>query len=224
MANNEKTDDLAQFHRSFTLTEDNEEECTPESRESFYKTNSDKFQVESQEFGRNQRNGIWEDQDQGYGSSRMGSDQSDEEDQDDQSWWGQQQMQKQSRRGARQQNNRQGDWQQDDEQDQNTEEPVMKTKVIEYNHKICFSTKPVKQCPEGTTSAHNYQQDNSGERQQGQKSKSVVKMAFACLDRSSVDARRMARQARRGVVVELDSENQPNFREDVQQPERCVRY
>ncbi|KAI6215597.1 Vit-6 [Aphelenchoides besseyi] len=44
------------------------------------------------------------------------------------------------------------EWQNSDEQDdQKQVQPVKRTQVIEYNHKVCFSSEPVERCPRGST-------------------------------------------------------------------------
>jgi hypothetical protein len=92
--------------------------------------------------------------------------------------------------------------------------------VLEFNHKICFSVQPVKQCPEGTSPAD---ENNSSSEDYSQKQQGDKKMQFACLSRSSSQARRLQRQARQGVIVDVSSQS-PSFVESVQQPTQCVAY
>jgi hypothetical protein len=66
-----------------------------------------------------------------------------------------------------------------DEEDEESR-PIMKTKVIEYNHKLCFSLRAVKQCPRGS-----FAEDTE-----------KSKVPFTCLNRSSPQTRRLLRQAR----------------------------
>ena len=95
------------------------------------------------------------------------------------------------------------------------------------NHKICFSTQPVKQCPEGTHPVRSQNEepisDYSSNEQQGSTG-SAKKVPFACLDRSQPEARRLQRQVRQGLVVEKSDLPKPNFSEVVKQPTGCVRY
>jgi hypothetical protein len=87
-------------------------------------------------------------------------------------------------------------------------EPVEKTEVMEYNHKICFSIKPVKACPE----------DSYADKTKEQK------ISFTCLDRTSSEARRLLREARRtNRPVELPS-TKPSFVETLTVPSTCVVY
>jgi len=255
MSNNEQTTDLAAFHRSFSLQEDRE--CTTDEHQQFYQQNKDKFgfRTSSQQNkkGNNKKSGgqqnSWEDE--GYGSSaggriysqeqyssneqqRYNSREQQQDDEQEQGWWGQQQKQQRRWNQRRGGNKKQGSSSSSSGASQEmTEEPVKKTKVIEYNHMICFSTQPVKQCPEGTSSADQQQQQQEStnqdysQEQQQQKNKQAgpgsKKVQFTCLPRSSIEARRLQRQARQGVVVDV-SAYQPSFVEAVQQPTRCVRY
>jgi len=109
--------------------------------------------------------------------------------------------------------------------------PVKMTKMIEYNHKVCFSKSPVKQCPEGSSPATNNQ--GSEEKQ--------AKVQFTCLQRSSTEARQMARlvrrlgsQARNGEggkkqwqqdsadLAQQLTDQQTSFAEVVTVPKSCV--
>jgi len=249
MNNNELTSNLQQFHQSYSFQND---ECTKSEQSDFYKQQTGKFEMQSQE-----NNNMWSDdeqQDQGYesnsqeGNNNGGNNDDDEEQQnEDDSWWGQSRNNNQrssyGRRNSQQQQQKKQQqkrscWpncegQQSGEQgSQWTEEPVKATKVIEYNHKICFSVEPVRQCPEGTTPAGADGQPQNGsasneedtpKQQQQQQQKQGKKMQFTCLPRSSVEARRLQRQARRGVVVDVSALS-PSFVDNVKQPQSCIRY
>jgi hypothetical protein len=85
--------------------------------------------------------------------------------------------------------------------------PVDRTHVLEYSQKICFSSEPVKKCPQGMT------QDENSESKQ-------TKVQFFCLNRSSTQARRLQRQVRQGIVVE--SKDYPlSFFDTIEQPTKC---
>jgi len=258
MGNNEPTKDLQQFHRSFSL---GDEECSTNDQDEFYgQSNKGMFSMESSEFNGNAN---WPDQDSssaGYGDrngnqrqqGNNGEEEEDDEEQEDDSWWGQSKQKSWSsasnkRQGIRQSNRQQQRQQQRGRQGQNsnsqdetigsqeTEEPVQKTKVLEYNHEICFSSQPVKQCPEGTSPVENQRQssgygtDEDEERQQPsgqsqqQQQRGGKSVPFICLERSSLEARRLQRQARRGVNVDT-SGHQPSFTKPVKVPSACIRY
>ncbi|KAI6235354.1 Vitellogenin-6 [Aphelenchoides besseyi] len=70
-------------------------------------------------------------------------------------------------------------WQNSDEQeDQKKIQPVKRTQVIEYNHKVCFSFEPVKHCPRGSTP------DDDAETKS-------VKAQFFCVERISTEGRQL---------------------------------
>lgn len=50
MSNNELTDDLAKFHRSFSIVKNNDEECTESTQSDFYSKNKNQFRVVDNEF------------------------------------------------------------------------------------------------------------------------------------------------------------------------------
>lgn len=81
---------------------------------------------------------------------------------------------------------------------------------MEYGHKICFSIKPVKVCPEGSYP---------------QKTKDA-KIGFACLDRTNSEARRLLRQARRSdePLKNIQDEHKISFVQTVTMPTTCVEY
>jgi hypothetical protein len=87
-------------------------------------------------------------------------------------------------------------------------DPIEKTEVMEYNHKICFSVKPVKACPEDSYPGETKEQ----------------KVSFTCMDRSNTDARRLLREARRtNGPIELPT-TKSSFAETISVPSTCVVY
>jgi hypothetical protein len=93
--------------------------------------------------------------------------------------------------------------------DNNEMEPIEKTETMEYNHKVCFSVKPVKTCPEESYPAKTKE----------------MKVGFVCLDRSSSEARRLLREAQRSdrPVRQLPS-TKPSFVETLTVPSACEAY
>lgn len=92
------------------------------------------------------------------------------------------------------------------DEEKETRRPVMRTKVIEYNHEICFSMKPVEMCPEDTYVGN----DKTVEK----------KITFACLSRSKHEAAKLARRARTHI---LDMEEyKPSFVDTVFIPNECL--
>uniref|UniRef100_A0AC35EYS7 Uncharacterized protein n=1 Tax=Panagrolaimus sp. PS1159 TaxID=55785 RepID=A0AC35EYS7_9BILA len=82
----------------------------------------------------------------------------------------------------------------------------MKTKVMEYNHKICFSLIPVKECPRGTT----------------MEKAEDIKILFTCKDRSSTEVRRLLRKAKSKDITQQLEFNKPSFVETVRSARTCV--
>lgn len=81
----------------------------------------------------------------------------------------------------------------------------MRTRVMEYNHKLCFSLKAVKECPRGTFA-------EKTERS---------KVQFTCLDRSSPRTRRLVRQARREDITSQLENFKPSFAETLKFATSC---
>jgi len=89
-----------------------------------------------------------------------------------------------------------------------TKEPVKRTHVIEYNHRVCFSKEPVAECPRRTM-PH-------------EKNQSEKKIKFACIERSQPEALKLTRLARQQV---LDmSAYADSFVEVIKVPQLCVAY
>jgi len=87
-------------------------------------------------------------------------------------------------------------------------EPVERTEVIEHSHKVCFSLKPVKTCPQNSYPKETKEQ----------------KVSFTCYDRSSTEARQLLRQVRRyNEPVEVPSEK-ASFVQQLSVPTTCVVY
>jgi len=91
--------------------------------------------------------------------------------------------------------------------DEETKKPFEKTHVIEYNQKICFSEKPIKECPRGTYATEEKEQ----------------KVKYLCYKRTSSEGRRLLREAQRSTILELPKQN-PSFTENVQIPVKCEVY
>jgi hypothetical protein len=145
MANNENTYDLKEFHRGYSLVEDECKEDLEEThrRERYERMDSDEYE---------------------YGWSRASEE---------------------------------------------TKKPFEKTQLVEYNQKVCFSERPIKECPRGT--------EPKDEREQ--------KMSFICLQRDSSEGRRLLREARRNPKAILDlPEQNPSLTETIMIPTRCEAY
>jgi hypothetical protein len=181
MGNGERSSSLKQFHQSYTLKN---EECNENKLNKFYEDqNSQEFSIDrrsnNQQRRRQQQKNSWFDD----------SDESQSEenyDEDEESQWMNSNEQKTNR---------------------NQPKPIERTKVIEYQQKICFSSKPVKRCPKGSSPSE------SAETRE-------VKVEFFCLERSSTEARRLLRKVRQGQTVQSENQQQ-SFVEDIEQPTKC---
>ncbi|KAF8354336.1 hypothetical protein PRIPAC_95959 [Pristionchus pacificus] len=71
-------------------------------------------------------------------------------------------------------------------EDEESVEPMEKTRVIEKAHRLCFSKTPVPECPK-----------KSFEKEEETKD---IKVHFTCLDRSSSEAHRLLRESRRDIL------------------------
>jgi hypothetical protein len=229
MGNNQHTGDLSKFHQSYSLQDD--EECDANKQQSFYADKKGQFAaITSSEFD------YHDDQQNDDGEEREWRENAEEESQE---WDGQQSSRSRQQWGKKRSyapysSVASGSVRKGLRRNDNTQEAVEQTKVIEYNHKICFSLKPIKQCPEGTmpiSSSSSSNKDGGDEysgadRDNDQQSSSggrKEKVQFACLSRTSSEAKRLQRQAHNGVIVDIENQK-PSFVETVQQPLRCVQY
>jgi hypothetical protein len=92
--------------------------------------------------------------------------------------------------------------------------------------KVCFSMEPVKRCPRGSYPASqdsDYGYESSAEQSKPGQQKNGKKVKFTCMNRSSFEARRLLREARRGEVLDM-SAHQASMTEFVEEPKKCLRY
>jgi hypothetical protein len=98
----------------------------------------------------------------------------------------------------------------DNDNDDTTEKPDHKTKVIEMDDQICFSTIPVPQCDD------NSYPTEIKERKQ---------VPYTCIDQDSESAEQYERKARFGKkAVQGLTGRQPNFTRTEPIPEKCKKY
>lgn len=93
-------------------------------------------------------------------------------------------------------------------------DPIERTMITEYNHKICFSTKLVKQCSKN--SYPKKQTLDSGDRGK--------KVTFACLNRDSVEAKQIKKNVRKFGTSEKVANLSVSFVEFHRIPTECVQY
>ncbi|KAI6215599.1 hypothetical protein M3Y94_00403800 [Aphelenchoides besseyi] len=175
MGNNQRSNNLKEFHRSYTMKN---EECEEGKLNKFYQQNDNKFSIRQQQKGRQNRHQWYDDNSSSDESTQYSN---------------------------------QEEWQNSDEQDdQKQVQPVKRTQVIEYNHKVCFSSEPVERCPRGSTP------DDDAETK-------PVKAQFFCVERTSTEGRQLLRQVRKGKTVD-SNDRSPAFVETVEQPTKCLAY
>lgn len=179
MGNGQRSSSLKQFHQSYTLKN---QECDEKKLNKFYQDqDSQEFSIHqrSNNQRRRQQKNSWFDSDESQTQS--------EENYDDDE-------QNQEMKSGEQKGNR------------NQPKPIKRTKVIEYQQKICFSQEPVKRCPKGSSPS----EDETTQ----------VKVKFFCLERSSTEARRMLRKIREGQPIQSENRQQ-SFVEEVEVPTKC---
>jgi hypothetical protein len=98
----------------------------------------------------------------------------------------------------------------DNDNDETTEKPDQKTKVIEIDDKICFSTIPVPQCDDNS-----YPTETKEQKQ----------VPYTCVDQDSQSAEEYERRARysKKALPNL-SNRQPNFTRTESIPSKCQKY
>jgi len=207
MGNGQNTQDLVQFHRSYTGPKGgmaDEEQCSEQQLDQFY---GQKGQLIRSQYAhqrdsaeQQQQGQQWEDDEQFDGDFDSSSDLDNEQDP----------FQSKRRHGG-----------------PKTEEPQQKTKVVEMNQDVCFSVQPVKQCPRGTVPTGRPTSDYESEEDQDQQNQDQQgkpkKVQFVCLSRNSSEARRLLRQVRQGQKVVDVSERGVSFTESVREAQNCRR-
>jgi hypothetical protein len=99
----------------------------------------------------------------------------------------------------------------DNDNDETTEKPDHKTKVIEMDDQLCFSTVPVPQCDDNSYPVE------IKERKQ---------VPYTCIDQDSESAEQYERRARSGkkALVQGLQGRQPTFTRTEAIPEKCKKY
>ncbi|KAI1714684.1 lipoprotein amino terminal region domain-containing protein [Ditylenchus destructor] len=103
----------------------------------------------------------------------------------------------------------------DTDNQQNEVEPTSQTMIKEATNKLCFSQKPVKQCPRGWFPADEDESDTQLLKRK--------KVGFSCFERSSHEAKRLKSEVRRLGTADI-TDYPPSFEEEVVIPVRCVAY
>jgi len=233
-ADNQLTEDLKKFARSYSVRSINNEECSNEEENSLYAdSNNGKFKRISQWSTEEEFNVFDTDRkrssqkNQEYEADNQSDEESDNEDQyqwqagayhtdessSEEDQWGHPSNMKRIKKAKlnkgliHKQKNKQKNANYD-------ESPVSATKVLEYGHKVCFSMNPVMQCPQGT-----HQVEQSDEEQRDE----FNTVQFACLPRSDYMSRQLDRQARKGEILDMSGYT-PSFEERIREPTSCAVY
>jgi len=222
MNNNEQTDDLIAFHRSYSLQQD--EECSVQDHQNFYEENKKNFLLrpfhtdsdsasrmlmQQREFDNDNDN-----DNTGTGMYSSFSSKMNEQQQSGDNW-----------------NNQDHYYNgpSSDLQSLNTHlytstsqniDPVLQTRYLEFNDKVCFSVEPVLTCPRGT---HSILKRNNDADVQTRDLTIKKKVMFTCLNRSIDETRRLLEQARRGAVLNMRGYPQ-SFQENVRAETKCQQY
>uniref|UniRef100_A0A1I8BPT6 Vitellogenin domain-containing protein n=1 Tax=Meloidogyne hapla TaxID=6305 RepID=A0A1I8BPT6_MELHA len=224
MANNEFTSNLAQFHRSYSLStshDSDDQMCNEQELNSFYEENKNKFgssdnemeeemdeenEKENKNNNRMSKYNEWEDE--------MFDGTFDEENEDE----------------AYFSDNYEG---QTNMRNMNGNKRIMAphgmTRMIEMENEICFSKQPIKQCPSGSYPTG---WDNTGNNENQQENQESTKnenfttknVPFICLQRSDLETRQLLRQYKQNdYQIHMDAYKQHSFVEKVHEPKECRR-
>jgi hypothetical protein len=217
MNNNEQTDDLIAFHRSYSLQQD--EECSAQDHQNFYEENKKNFlrrpfQSSSDSASRMMMQQREYDDNDNTGAGMSTSSQMNEQQESGDNW-----------------NNQDYGYNgpSSDLQSLNTLsytstsqniDPVLQTRHLEFNDKVCFTFEPVLTCPRGTHPIlNNMNNDDNIQQTRGQ----TKKVKFACLNRSLDETRRLLEQTRKGVVLNMQGYPR-SFQETVRAETKCQQY
>jgi len=179
----EEGSQLKEFHRSYSIQMD--EDCTEQERKSFYEGQS------NSDFKRFRTERIM--------SIKKARQQSDEREEEPPQKGRKREQKRDSSSSSS--SSSEGD---DDLSDRKIK-PIKMTAIKEMSQKVCFSKKPVKQCPEGSVPVF----DDQNEITKPNKDEGDEKTQFACLRRTSAEAdhftrtvRKLRKMSRNGQITE----------------------
>nr|CAD2167523.1 unnamed protein product [Meloidogyne enterolobii] len=226
MANNEFTSNLAQFHRSYSLSNSHDsydQMCNEQQLDRFYEENKNKFgysnteeMIEEEgkgmmEGNKNKKYNEWEDE---MFDGTFGDQNENDEAYFSDNYEGSEQFIMRS--------------EMNDNKMEKIIAPQEKTRLIEMENEICFSKQQIKQCPSGSYPYGWYNngdnenlQENQQTNQQNFTSKNVP---FICLPRSDFETRQLLRlykQNNNQINNINDMYKQHSFIEKVHEPKEC---
>jgi hypothetical protein len=182
-ADNELTEDVEKFHRSFFHQD---EECQINEQ-----IVDDEKEYEFQPY-------VWEQEEEKEQYRRYYENEDSQEDDEE------------SREENREES-REDEYRRDllkNKFSQRVQRPRLATKVVESAHEICFSTKPVPECP-STTYATKYEEEK--------------KVSFACLPRSESETHSLYRLVMSNKIVQTE-QLKASFVETVLIPQECRQF
>lgn len=228
MGNNELTKDLSQFHRSYSIQQD--EECTPNERDTFYSDNKHLFWDNKMKKTKNQRDYSSSSSSEEYdGLNAKWTNMNEQSEWDDQSFegddhwfnYGESKYLQRNIDPARLNQSPLYSGKLRSNMDRGRtrliqQKPLPHTMVMEIGStKVCFSMEPVNQCPRGTYPS------NKANSSDGKMEVKQISVKFTCLPRYDDQTHRLLRQARAGVVLEMNQQS-PSLTETVYEPIKCV--
>jgi hypothetical protein len=182
---NDLSDDMPAFHKSYLYSQDSDDTCDMEQLNDMV---NDQQQYRYQPFNWESEHGL--EQDSWMSRRRQndfyGDDDSDELQDSDSQEEGQDQYYREGKKS-----------------------PVLRTKVIEQGHELCFSKVPVPRCPRGTYPISH---------------KQPKKVVYCCMDRDQMEAESYRLKAQWGNVIEQVQDMSPSFTQTELIPNSCRQY
>jgi len=219
-AQNELTDDLQTFHKSYLYTK---EECEQDDSMMRDKKNYEKYESieletssSEEEEHYEQENNEWNDK---KSTSQSNSEQSNEQNdkkykstsyrtqQLEKAWYSEEES-NENEKSSSEESYENDDFEQ---KKRDTMKPVTRTHVLEKTSEVCFSVKPVKACPKETF-------EHKTEK---------VDVEYVCVPRDHSAVRKLLAQARKTVVPEQklrNIESTQSVQRSLEQPRLCVAY
>lgn len=228
-AQNELTDDLQTFHKSYLYTKEecNLDESMIRDKKNYETYNSIELETSSsEEMHNDEEEAEWADKQ--WSSEQSSSNEQSSTEQKNkktQSFkpktlktksWRTQQLEKawySDEEESKEKSSSQESYEAEDyeEKKRDTIKPVTRTHVLEKSSEVCFSTKPVKQCPKET-----FEQKTE-----------KTQVEYVCVPRDHSAVRKLLTQARKTVVPEeklARMENTQKVELMLEQPRLCVAY
>lgn len=251
MSDNKIASDLTAFHRSYALQ--SQGECNQQDVDDFYQENSQKIRQRYQRKGQEYDESSSDEYKNKTGSNDYEEEEEEEEKKEEEEWelenfsgnfysdelknddnndyYGCDNDDDENCNSLNNLQKQDGKNQKNGRKQGKKISPVKKTKVLEMNHDICFSKKPVKQCPRGTVPSDRTTSDfgsNSSSQQEdddvdNNTEGETENVPYICMNRSSSEARRLLRQYRQGQRVLNVQSHGHSIVMPMQEPRTCRR-